>query len=82
MSFMEYMDRPEDCPYGPHRGPEGPNEDTNVCGSCGQGSYSKRPIGESFGWHHPSCSLPMDHEGKCKPGGVGHLVPEGWTIRG
>lgn len=62
----------KECPRGPHRGPQGPNEDISQCGLCGSGSYSLRPEGETFGDHIDDCSLPLRHEGYCVPGGNGH----------
>lgn len=71
---------PSACPYTPHRGPQGPNEDIAVCGSCGSLSYALRPAGETFGTHLADCSLPVRHEGHCQPGGAGHAVAP--TVRG
>jgi hypothetical protein len=71
---------PEDCPYGPHRGPEGPNEDLAQCFPCGSPSYVMRPWGETFGHHLPDCSLPVWHERRCVGGGSGH--PPAPTVRG
>lgn len=67
---------PKDCEYGPHRGPEGPNEDIGQCMNCWSISYAMRPEGEQFGNHLPDCSLPQRHESYCKPGGKGHPEPE------
>jgi hypothetical protein len=43
-------------------------------------THSKRPAGETFGDHLPDCSLPVDHESYCQPGGSGHQTAE--TVRG
>ena len=71
---------PKLCPAGPHRGPEGPNEDIAQCGHCGLPTWAKRPAGETFGDHLPDCSLPIDHESYCHGGGSGH--PRAAVIRG
>ncbi len=71
---------PADCPNGPHRGPQGPNEDLSVCLTCWSPSWEMRPEGETFGHHLPNCSLPLRHESYCLPGGSGH--PAGSHIRG
>lgn len=63
---------PDECPDRPHRGPQGPNEDLNVCLRCGSPSWMFRPVGETFGEHLPDCSLPYWHESYCLPGGSGH----------
>ena len=68
------------CPDGPHRGPEGPNEDMGQCGKCGGFSFSMRPEGETFGRHWSDCSLPNRHQGECVGGGAGH--PDAPKIRG
>ena len=65
----------DDCPYAPHRGPEGPNEDLAQCWECGSISYARRPQGEEFIGHIKDCSLPQDHLSYCKPGGKGHPPP-------
>lgn len=78
--FMAYASRPHECPNRPHRGPAGPNEDIAQCPLCLSPSWSKRPIGETWGNHIPDCSLPIDHENYCEPGGKGH--PEAPIIRG
>lgn len=70
----------EPCPLGPHRPPQGPNEDLAQCYKCGSISYSRRPEGEEYLGHIPDCSLPVDHLGYCKPGGKGHPAPK--TRRG
>ena len=62
---------PSDCPNGPHRGPQGPNEDVAQCPVCWSLSWCKRPSGETFGHHRPDCSLPIDHESYCQPEPVG-----------
>lgn len=81
MTFLDYADQPSACPAGPHRGPEGPNEDLSQCSRCLMPSWSKRPATEQFGLHLDNCSLPIDHESCCKPGGEGHS-PEGILVRG
>lgn len=68
------------CPDGPHRGPEGPNEDMGQCGKCGGFSFSMRPEGETFGRHWSDCSLPNRHQGECVGCGAGH--PDAPMIRG
>jgi hypothetical protein len=68
------------CPYLPHRGPQGPNEDISTCAHCGRMSYVKRPQGETYGFHIADCSLPVDHESYCEPGGAGHTPTE--NVRG
>ena len=73
--IWDYVTRPDECPDGPHRWPEGPNEDLDMCPRCGMPSHRKRPSGEEFGGHIPDCSLPRDHLGCCQPGGQGHLAP-------
>lgn len=44
-----------DCPHGPHRGPEGPDEDIMACYSCGGTPYAVRragcPGGPTDAWH-------------------------------
>lgn len=65
---------------GPHRGPEGPNEDLSVCPTCGSPTYELRPDGETYGDHLPDCSLPRRHQSYCQPGGEGH--PTAPKIRG
>jgi hypothetical protein len=70
----------EVCPDADrHRPPQGPNEDTGQC-SCGTMSFAMRPWGETFGTHLDDCSLPIDHESYCQPGGSGH--PPARKIRG
>ena len=79
--YTSQMDRDrDDCPDGPHRGPEGPNEDLMQCRRCWGLSHSKRPAGEEFGGHLPDCSLPRDHESYCVGGGNGHPAPR--VVRG
>ena len=78
--MFEHRTDPDDCPLGPHRGPQGPNEDIAQCGVCGMPSYSRRPAGETFGTHAPDCSLLADHFGYCEPGGSGH--PRAPVVRG
>lgn len=69
-----------DCPGGPHRWPEGPNEDAGQCPTCFAVMHEMRPPGETFGLHLPDCSLPIDHASYCYPGGTGH--PPAAVIRG
>lgn len=68
------------CPLGPHRGPQGPNEDIAQCPVCWTPTHSRRPAGETFGDHLIDCSLPVDHPSYCQPGGDGH--PSADVIRG
>lgn len=65
-----------------HSGPAGPNEDIASCPTCWGPMGVLRPDGESFGWHIPDCSLEMRHRGYCIGGGTGHVIPDGWKIRG
>jgi len=67
---------PDECPDGPHRGPEGPCEDLGQCGKCLSPSWRLRPKGERFGDHIPDCSLPDPHPGFCMGGGWGHPPTE------
>ena len=70
-----------ECPEGPHRGPEGPNEDLAQCRLCGSPTWCLRPENEQFGLHLDDCSLPQRHEGACVGGGRGHApveVVRGW----
>lgn len=71
---------PWDCPDGPHRGPEGPNEDIGQCAKCWSMSHVMRPEGETFGHHRSDCSLPIRHGGECIGGGTGH--PAAPKVRG
>lgn len=64
------------------RGPAGPNEDIGQCSKCWHMGAVLRPDGESFGWHGDECSLPMRHYGYCERGGTGHVMPDGWKLRG
>lgn len=66
------IEHPEQCPNGPHRGPQGPNEDLSQCPLCLMPSFALRPDGETFGQHLPDCSLPRRHHGFCVGGGTGH----------
>lgn len=68
------------CPRGPHRIPQGPNEDIAQCPVCLAPDYVLRPPGETFGEHLPDCSLPERHEGRCVGGGNGH--PRAPLVRG
>ena len=74
--FMRYVLGEIPCPLGPHRGPEGPNEDLGQCPKCWGLSYRMRPEGEEFGGHIPDCSLPRRHESYCVGGGNGHPPAE------
>ena len=78
MSMEEYFESLPAC--GPHRGPEGPNEDVAQCFKCHSMTYTMRPWGETFGPHRPDCSLPIWHESYCQGGGDGH--PEAPNQRG
>ena len=60
---------------GPHRSPQGPNEDLAQCSTCWAPTFVMRPENEQFGLHADDCSLPRRHEGYCQPGGSGHPVP-------
>jgi hypothetical protein len=77
---MSQTDAKVHHPCGPHRGPQGPNEDMSVCPTCWSPSYQLRPPGETYGRHLPDCSLPLRHESYCQPGGSGH--PAAPVIRG
>lgn len=76
----DFRDRPDQCPEGPHRGPQGPCEDLSQCGRCWMPSFALRPAGETFGEHADDCSLPAVHEGWCVGGGSGH--PPSRLVRG
>ena len=76
----EEMYKGKPCPRGPHRPPEGPNEDVGACPVCGAMSFELRPEGETYGEHLPDCSLPVRHESYCQPGGEGH--PPSRVVRG
>lgn len=78
--FASHIGDPQGCPEGPHRGPEGPNEDLVQCPRCWSISWALRPEGETFGHHLPDCSLPLRHEGYCVGGGSGH--PPAAKVRG
>lgn len=69
-----------DCPLGPHRFPEGPNEDLAQCPLCYAPSWRHRPPTETYGYHLDDCSLAIDHLSYCQPGGAGH--PRAKRIRG
>lgn len=71
MSLFSIVE-PDDCPDGPHRGPEGPNEDLGHCLKCGMPDHWPRPDGEEYCGHLPDCSLPRRHASYCQPGGDGH----------
>jgi len=77
---MPWLMDPASCPDGPHRGPQGPNEDLSQCGKCWMPSWSMRPAGETIGLHSDDCSLPERHGGYCTGGGTGH--PPAEHIRG
>ena len=62
----------ESCPNGPHRIPDGPNEDTGMCSLCGSPIGVLRPAGETYGLHADDCSLQERHRGRCVGGGSGH----------
>lgn len=68
------------CPDGPHRSPEGPNEDLAQCTKCWSPTYAMRPDSETYGEHLPDCGLPLRHASYCKPGGAGH--PRATKVRG
>lgn len=63
---------PSACPDGPHRGPQGPNEDLAQCPRCMAPSYGRRNSTEQYGLHLKDCSLPRLHGGRCVGGGDGH----------
>lgn len=71
-----------DCERTPeqHRGPQGPNEGVFWCYKHNLPDHSMRPLDETFGEHLDDCSLPIDHESYCVPGGAGH--PPATKIRG
>lgn len=71
---------PSECPDGPHRGPQGPNEDVGQCSKCWSISYWMRPENEEYCGHIADCSLPRRHESYCQPGGSGH--PPAEKVRG
>lgn len=68
------------CPDGPHRGPEGPNEDLGQCSKCGHMGFAMRPGDEEFGGHLDDCALLRRHQSYCQPGGEGHPPPR--VLRG
>lgn len=77
----ELAERRAECEsFNPHRGPQGPNEDIGQCSYCGMPNRTLRAAGETFGEHLPDCSLPIDHESYCVPGGSGH--PTARLVRG
>lgn len=79
--FMEFWGRPDECPdLADHRGPQGPNEDLAQCPRCLRITWAKRPSNETFGLHASDCSLPVDHDSYCEPGGTGHA--QAAVIRG
>ena len=69
-----------ECPFGPHEGPAGPNEDIGQCPACWAPIGVMRPEGETFGYHIEDCCLPERHRGYCVGGGSGH--PPAERIRG
>ena len=75
-TWFDFISDREHCPDGPHRGPEGPNEDLSQCSRCLSPSWAMRPDGEEFGGHIADCSLPRRHEGYCVGGGSGHPAPK------
>jgi len=77
-----WFDGEAECPRETHPEVAGPNMDIGQCQYCGMPMGVMRPTGESFGWHIEDCSLPFGHTGHCVPGGEGHEIPRGWTIRG
>lgn len=78
--WLDDLVSPDDCPEGPHRGPQGPNEDLAQCPRCWSPSFASRPHGEEYGGHLPDCSLPRDHASYCVGGGSGHPAPD--VVRG
>ena len=80
VTWMSHLHDRENCPDGPHRGPQGPNEDLSQCARCLMPSWSMRPVGETIGRHLPDCSLPNRHPGYCVGGGAGH--PDAEVLRG
>lgn len=62
----------ENCPYGPHRGPQGPNEDLAQCFHCGTISHRMRPWGDTFCGHLDECGLPIWHASLCAPAELPH----------
>lgn len=80
LRFMNGEFNPDNCPRGPHRGPEGPNEDITMCPGCGSPTFVLRPWGETFGNHLSDCSLPVWHESYCVGGGTGY--PPARLVRG
>lgn len=71
---------PDECPDGPHRGPQGPCEDLSQCPRCLVPSWAMRPAGEEIGLHADDCSLPRPHKGYCVGGGTGHAPAD--VVRG
>lgn len=72
-----------ECPNGPHRPPQGPNEDIAQCHTCWAMTWALRPEGEQHGLHTDDCSLPQRHTGYCAPGGNGHApAPVVWGYWG
>lgn len=76
---MNFVD-PEKCSQGPHRGPQGPNEDIGQCPECLSMSYAMRPSNEQIGLHIDDCSLDLRHPSFCVGGGEGHAPVE--IVRG
>lgn len=78
---MRPLSTPETCPDGPHRPPQGPNEEVSMCSRCWGLSWEMRPEGETYGEHLPDCAhKDPRHTGYCIPGGAGH--PRAAVIRG
>ncbi|MCE3550713.1 hypothetical protein LWC33_04490 [Pseudonocardia sp. RS11V-5] len=44
-----------ECPHGPHRGPQGPDEDLSQCPQCWSASWTFRAEGDSSGEYLPYC---------------------------
>lgn len=78
--MMMMMMMTDECPRGPHRGPQGPNEDIAQCSVCWFPTWAMRPENEQIGLHVDDCSLPRRHEGYCVGGGEGHAPTE--VVRG
>lgn len=65
---------PTTCKYGPHRGPQGPNEDLAQCFRCGAVSHRMRAWGDTFGAHSIDCGLPIWHGDYCSRANVPHVT--------
>ena len=79
-TFMSHAGSDDPCPDGPHRSPEGPNEDMAQCHRCLVIDFTMRPENEQYGLHADDCSLPRRHQGWCEGGGTGHAPVE--IVRG